>query len=328
MAEVYINSNSPASTKIIFGGEIINADGDYVMATVYDITEDPAVTVPVDPEVPIFSLEATKIETDNGSYKINIPFHVTNRPKNLKINWGYEIDGEGHQHFSYVDVIQPYCNLAEAIEDLNFGTDPSDPNYKTYHELVMAEKYARKLIDDFTGQKFAVYDDVHIVYGSGSDILPLPYKLDSLHELYANDILLINNLEEINNWGRTVQISETGFGLRVNRTAEIDNTVYSANGMVPPSINDFGNGAFIKDYVYRVQGRYGWSSVPDEVEQACIQLMGHFFDKDRLWKDQYIKSISTFDWKFDYTSDINKGTGCAYADKLLSPHVLNQMVVI
>lgn len=328
MAEVYVNSNSPASTKIIFGGEIINADGDYVMATVYDITEDPAISDPIDPEQPLFSLEATKIETDNGSYKINIPFSVTNRPKKLKVNWGYEVDGDEHQHYSYVDVVQPYCNLAEAIEDLNFGTDPSDPNYKTYHELVMAEKYARKLIEDYTGQTFSLYDDVHIVYGSGSDILPLPYKLDTLHELYANDILLVNNLTDTNNWNRTVQISETGFGLRVNRASQLDNSVYTANGMVPPTISDLSGGSFIKDYAYKVQGKYGWKHVPDAVEEACIHLMGHFFDKDRAWKDQYIKSISTFDWKFDYLSNVNDGTGCAYADKVLSQYVLNQMVVI
>jgi hypothetical protein len=328
MAEIHINTNSSVSTKIIYGGEVINADGDLVMATVYDITEDPALEVPVNPETPIFSSEAIKIETDNGSYKINIPYHQTSRLKNLKIRWGYNINGSAQQHFSTVDIVQPYCSLAEAIEDLNFGTDPSDPNYKTYHELVMAEKYARKIIDDFTGQKFSLYDDVHTIYGSGSDVLPLPYKLNTLHELYVNDIMLLDNTQEINNWGRSVRISETGFGLRVNRADELDNSVYSANGMVPPSINDIGGGSFIKDYAYRVQGRFGWSEVPDEVEQACIQLMGHFFDKDRIWKDQYMKSISTFDWKFEYTSNINSGTGCAYADKLLSPYVLNQMVVI
>jgi hypothetical protein len=328
MAEIHINTNSSVSTKIIYGGEVINADGDLVMATVYDITEDPALEVPVNPETPLFSSEAIKIETDNGSYKINIPYHQTSRLKNLKIRWGYNINGSAQQHFSTVNIVQPYCSLAEAIEDLNFGTDPSDPNYKTYHELVMAEKYARNIIDDFTGQKFSLYDDVHTIYGSGSDVLPLPYKLNTLHELYANDIMLLDNTQEINNWGRSVRISETGFGLRVNRADELDNSVYSANGMVPPSINDIGGGSFIKDYAYRVQGRFGWSEVPDEVEQACIQLMGHFFDKDRIWKDQYMKSISTFDWKFEYTSNINSGTGCAYADKLLSPYVLNQMVVI
>jgi len=328
MAEIHINTNSSVSTKIIYGGEIVNADGDLVTATVYDITEDPTLEIPVNPQTPLFSSQTIKIENDNGSYKLNIPYHQTSRLKNLKVRWTYGINGTAQEHFSTVDIIQPYCSLAEAIEDLNFGTDPSDPNYKTYHDLVMAEKYARKTIDNFTGQKFSLYDDVYIVYGSGSDVLPLPYKLNTLHELYSNDILLISNPEEINNWGRNVRISETGFGLRVNRADVIDNSVYSANGMVPPSINDIGNGSFVKDYTYRVQGRFGWSSVPDEVEQACIQLMGHFFDKDRIWKDQYIKNISTFDWKFEYNQDVNIGTGCAYADKLLAPYVLNQMVVI
>lgn len=327
MAEIYINSNSIASTKIIYGGDIVDADGP-VTVTIYDITEDPAVSPPVDPGVGIYTTLATKLETDYGSYKVNVPFYLTDRYKNLKLLWHYHVYGQSLQHETRLDIVQPYCNMAEAIEDLNFGSDPSDPNYKSYHQLVMAEKYARKIIDDFTGQTFSLYDDSITVYGSGSDILPLPYKINDLHELYANDILLVNNIEEINNWNYTVQVSETGFGLRVNRASQLDNSVYSANGMVPPSINDSSGGAFIKNYAYRVQGRYGWNSVPDAVEQACIQLMGHFFDKDRVWKDQYIKSISTFDWKFDYLSDVNTGTGCAYADKLLSPYVLNQMVVI
>jgi hypothetical protein len=327
MAEIYINTNSIATTKILYSGDIVDADGP-VMVTVYDITQDPTIEPLVNPETGIYTTQALKIETDSGSYKINLPFYLTNRHKKLKLVWHYNVYGQSLQHETRLDIVQPYCNMAEAIEDLNFGTDSSDPNYKSYHQLVMAEKYARKIIDDFTGQTFSLYDDSITVYGSGSDILPLPYRINNLHELYANDILLINTLEEINNWTNVVQISETGFGLRVNRASSLDNTIYSANGMIPPSINSYEGGAFIKNYAYRVQGRYGWNSVPDSVEQACIQLMGHFFDKDRMWKDQYIKSISTFDWKFDYSSDINSGTGCAYADKLLSPYVLNQMVVI
>ena len=327
MAEIHINSNSSVKTKIIYGGEIVDADGN-VTATIYDITEDPAIDPPVDPGTAVYTNTATKIETDNGSYKLNIPYTLTNRYRNFKIKWNYVIGGTSEEHYTYADVIQPYCNLAEAIEDLNFGSDPSDPNYRTYHDLIMAEKYARNIIDDFTGQQFSLYDDVHTVYGSGSDILPLPYKLNTLHELYSNDILLVDTLNDIDNWNYNVQISESGYGLRINRANQLDNTVYTANGMIPPSINDTSNGAFIKDYAYRVQGKFGWSSVPDEVEQACIQLMGHYFDKDRIWKDQYIKNISTFDWKFEYTSQVNSGTGCAYADKRLAPYVLSQMVVI
>lgn len=328
MAEVYINSNSPTATKIIFGGEIINADGDYVMTTVYDITEDPAVTPPVDPEVPLFSTEATKIETDNGSYKINIPYHITNRNKRLKINWGYEINGESESHATFVDIVQPYCNLAEAIEDLNLGTDPSDPNYKTYHDLVMAEKYARKVIETYTGQKFDLYDDVQIAYGSGSDSLPLPFKLNTLHELYANDILLVDNLNEINNWNYTIQIAESGFGIRVNRSNMLDNTVYTSNGMVPPSISDNSSGAFIKDYRYKVQGRYGWPSVPDDVQIACVELMKDYFSKDTVWRAKYVNSVQSFDWHFEYNAEAYRGTGNVYVDQILLPYVLTQLMVI
>jgi hypothetical protein len=328
MAEVYVNSNSPTATKILYGGEIINADGDYVMATVYDITEDPAVDPAVDPETPILSVEATKIETDNGSYKINIPYHLTNRQKRFKINWGYEINGDTESHATYVDVVQPYCNLAEAIEDMNLGTDQSDPNFKTYHDLVMAEKYARKVIENYTGQKFSLYDDVQIAYGSGSDILPLPFKLNTLHELYSNDILLVDTINQINNWNYITQVTESGFGIRINRADMLDNTVYTANGMVPPSINDNGSGGFIKNYRYRVQGRYGWSTVPDDVQIACIELMKDYFSKDTVWRAKYVHSVQSFDWHFEYNTEAYRGTGNVYVDQILLPYVLTQLMVI
>jgi len=327
MAEVYINSNSPASTKIIYGGEIIDADGS-VTATIYDITEDPAVEPTVDPGTPVYVVQATKSETDNGTYKINIPYYLTNRYKNFKVKWDYRVSGTAEEHYTYVDVVQPYCNLAEAIEDMNLGSDPSDPNYRTYHDLVMAEKYARKAIENYTGQKFSLYDDVITVYGSGSDVLPLPFKLNSLHELYANDILLVDTLNEINNWNYTTQISESGFGIRVNRANMLDNTVYTANGMVPPSINDSGSGAFIKDYMYRVQGRYGWNDVPNDVEIACIELMKDYFSKDTVWRAKYVHSVQSFDWHFEYNAEAYRGTGNVYVDQILLPYVLTQLMVI
>lgn len=327
MAEVHMNSNSPTSTKILYGGEIVDADGD-VMATIYDITEDPAVSPPVDPGTPLELLTATKIETDFGSYKINIPFYLTNRNRSLKIRWNYEINGDSLEHYTDVDIVQPYCNLAEAIEDMNLGTDPSDPNYRTYHDLVMAEKYARKAIENYTGQRFSLYDDVITVYGSGSDVLPLPFKLNTLHELYGNDILLVDTINEINNWNYATQISESGFGIRVNRADMLDNTVYTANGMVPPSISDSGSGAFIKDYVYRVQGRYGWKEVPNDIEIACVELMKDYFSKDTVWRAKYVNSVQSFDWHFEYNAEAYRGTGNVYADQILLPYVLTQLMVI
>jgi len=327
MAEIYVGSNFPVKTTIFYAGELYIAQS-VVNVQVYDITQDPAIVPPINPETLVIQLSATQLENDPGTYQIILPFNLTDRQRSFKLEWLYVVGSETVTHVSYVDVVTPYAEITEVLSDLNFGYDPSDPNYKSYHDIIMAEKYARKVIESYTGQNFYLYDDVQIAYGTGSDILPLPYKLNSLHELYANDTLLVDNINNINNWTFDPIISETGFGLRVDRTNVLDNTVYVANGLIPPSINDTYRGPFMKDVRYKVAGRYGWDSVPDNVQQACIQLIGDYFSKDKVWTNKYVKSISTFDWDFEYSSDAYRGTGNAYADQLLYPYVLNNMVVI
>lgn len=328
MAEIYIDQTAPIKTKIFWAGEIVDADAN-VIATIYDITEDSTINPTVDPDTAILTLTATKLETDGGTYQIVIPIEYCRRNRKFKIVWSYTINGISASHIYYTDVVTPYANMADVWEDLNFGTDSSDPNYKTYHEVQMAEKYARKLIETFTAQFFYLYDDTQIVYGYGSDILPLPFRVHELHELYENDVLLIDNINEVNNWLYTPIISESRFGIRVNRTQMIDNTVYTANGLVPPTIYDLDyRGAFKKDARYTVQGRFGWSSVPDNVEEACIILIKQFFEKDTAWRNKYVKSISAFDWQFEYMEDAHRGTGNLYADQLLLPYVISGMMAI
>jgi hypothetical protein len=325
--EILVGSNSPITHKVFWQGQLTDADG-VVGVTVYDITEDPTISPLINPGVLQTHLIAVKSEVDAGTYMVYLPYEYTNRQKDLKFIWSYQVNGQQNYREHKVYVQTPYTDLSQAVDALGLGSDYSDPNSKSYFELASAERYARKLIEDYTGQNFYLRDDVQIVYGSGSDVLPLPYKLSQLHTLHQNDILLLDNLNNVDNWNYDTMISESGFGIRINRANMLDNTVYTANGMVPPTISDTWGGAFSRGSTYRVQGRFGWPEVPDEVDIACVQLMGHYFDKDRYWKDQYLKSVQTFDWKFEYSSDVNRGTGCAYADKLLSSYVLNQMVVI
>ena len=327
MAEIYKDQTAPIKTKIFWNGEITNADNDAVTATIYDITEDSTVNPTIDPTEVVLELEATKLETDQGTYQIVIPFEECRRNRKFKIVWSYEIDSNEASHIYYTDVVTPYANLSDVWDDLNLGTDASDPNYKTYHEIQMAEKYARKLIEIYTAQFFYLYDDVQIVYGSDSDILPMPFRVYELHELYENDYLLVDNINNINNWIYNPAISESGFGIRVNRQNLVDNLTYTSNGLIPPSINDRGyGGAFKKDYRYQVQGRFGWSSVPDNVEEACIILIQQFFDKDKEWRNRYVKSVSSFDMRFEFMEDAHRGTGNLYADQLLQPYVISGMV--
>lgn len=327
MAEIYVDQTAPIKTKIFWGGNIIDADDD-VTAIVYDITEDKLASPLVNPDSAVYTAVAVKSEVDAGTYQIILPLGLVRRNKKFKIQWNYEISGVSGSHFSYIDVVTPYASMFDIMDDLGFGTDPGDVNAKTYHELQMAEKWARKVIENYTGQTFYLYDDVHVVYGDGSDSLRLPFKINSLHELYENDILLVDTINEVNNWIYDTQVSESGFGVRINRANMLDNTIYSANGMVPPPYNETFNGAFKNNYVYRIQGRYGWDFIPDEVEEATIHLIKDYFSKDRAWRNKYLKSVQSFDWQFEYNNESYRGTGNVYVDQILLPYVITQMVVI
>jgi hypothetical protein len=325
MAEILINSQSPITHKVYWNGDVANADSLPTVA-LYDVTLDPTVTPAISPTQLLATLTSSLDENNPGTYVVNIPYQYTDRNRTLRLKWNYTIGGTLVKKEDEVYVITPYVDFNHA-QDIGFSTDSSDPGYKSYRELLLAERYARKLIEQHTSQKFYLYDDIYVVYGYDSDILPLPAKIAELYYLHARDILLLDKVEEINNWNYDVILSESGYGIRINRASMLDNTVYTANGMVPPSIHD-SSGIFQSGIPYKVQGRFGWEKVPDSVELAAIELMKDYFSKDTMWRNKYVKNISTFDWDFEYTGDAYTGTGNAYADNLLADYVLTTKVEI
>lgn len=327
MAEILVNTNNPIKHKVFWRGEPTDADS-LPTVKVYDTTEDPTLNSLIDPSTVLYTLTSEKVETDIGVYEVVLPLNLTDKSKSLKLRWEYAIGGSSVAKEHKIFVTTPYTDIEQAIGVLNLGSDSSDPNYKTYNEILEAERWARKVIENYTGQQFSLYDDVQVVYGAGTDVLSLPYKIHEVHELTQNDLLLADYINDVYNWSYTLKISESGFGVRVDRSSMLDNTVYVANGMVPPSINYSGSGVFAKGSVYRVAGRYGWDYVPDEVELACIELMRDYFSKDRQWRNKYLHSVQSFDWHFEYNQESYRGTGNVYADQILLPYVLTQMVVI
>ncbi len=321
MAEILVGHNYPISHKVFWAGEPRDADS-LPVVKIYHIDAD------VVQEQPSYIMTSTKSEHDIGVYKAVLPFSLISQPQDYKAVWVYNVDAMPVIKTHRLYVVQPYTDIEQAIEYLGFGSDPSDPEYKTYKDIQDAERFARKTVEAYTGQNFYLYDAEHAIYGAGTDVLPTPYKLNNLKRLYENDILLVDNENEINNIGYDIQISESKFGIRVNRSEMIDNTVYTANGMVPPTINSYSNGFFNNGSVYRVVGTYGYEFPPDEVELATIELMKDYFSKDKAWRNKYVHSVQSFDWHFEYNNESYRGTGNVYVDQLLLPYVLTQMVVI
>jgi len=325
MAEILTKSQSPITHQVFWNGDV-GIPNAAPMVKLYDVTNDPAITPPISPTVVLETLTSVADENNLGSYSVYIPFQYTDRNRTLRLRWEYYIGEKFVSREDEVFVVTPYVDFNH-VQDLGFSMDSSDPGYKSYKELILAERYARKQIEQYTGQKFYLYDDSYSLYGYDSDTLPLPAKIHDLHELYANDTLLLDNINQIDNWNYNVEITTTGYGIRINRADMLDNTVYTANGMIPPSIYD-ASGVFRSGVQYKVQGRFGWEKVPDDVELAGIELIKDYFAKDRSWRNKYIKNISTFDWDFEYTSEAYSGTGNAYADRLLADYVMVSKVEI
>lgn len=325
MAEVLIKTQSPITHQVFWNGDIATPDA-LPIVKLFDITDDPAVDPAIPPTQILETLNTVVDENNPGTYTVYVPYDYTDRNRTLRLAWIYSINGTNITRYDEVYVVTPYVDFNH-VQDLGFSTDSSDPNYRSYKDLIRAERYARKQIEQYTGQSFYLYDDVFTLNGYDADTLPLPAKIFDLHELYANDILLIDAFNEINNWNYDVQISDSGYSIRINRATMLDNTVYTANGMVPPTISD-SSGVFQSGVSYRVQGRFGWEKVPDDVELAAIELMKDYFAKDTTWRNKYIKNISTFDWDFEYTSEAYAGTGNAYADRLLADYVMVSKVQV
>lgn len=323
--EIYVGSTNPVKHKVFWRGEPKDTDSNPTV-TIYDVSNDPV--SPINPNTALYSNLATeKLETDIGVYILNMPTNVTYKARDLKLVWSYNIEGNSQSREHKLFVVTPYIDYSQALDHLRIGNDPSDPNYKTYDEIVSAERYARKVIENYTGQEFYNYIDNCSVYGDDSDTLILPSRIEALYKLYVNDILLEDNLSNTDNWNYQVDITESGFGIRINRANMLDNTVYTANGMVPPSIHE-SPGIFKRGARYTVYGKFGWSFVPDEVEIAAIELMKDYFSKDNMWRNKYVNKISTFDWDFEYGSGSTSGTGNLYADQLLSEYVVSKVILI
>lgn len=325
--EILIGSNAPVKHKVFWKGVPTDTTS-LPTAKFYDITNDITISPLISSATLLFTLTATKSEVDVGVYEIYPTLSYINRNRTFKVVWEYAVDGTSISKEQTLFVVAPYVDIAQAMDVLELGVESSDPNFKSYFDLMEAERYARKMIENHTSQKFTLYDDTNVVYGSGSDTLPLPAKINALHSLYQNDILLVDKINSIDNWNYPTIISDSGFGIRVDRTGVIDNVVYIANGMVPPNINDSYGGAFPQNFIYRVKARYGWAAIPEEIQMATIELMKDYFSKDKLWRNKYMKSIHTFDWQFEYNSSTYNGTGNKYVDDLLSAYVLSQMVVV
>ncbi len=152
MAEILLNSQSPITHQIFWNGDVATPDA-LPVVRIYDVTNDPAISPSISPTQILATLISSADENNPGTYVVNVPYQYTDRNKTLRLRWSYSINSTPIEMYDEVYVITPYVDFNH-VQDLGFSIDSSDPQYRSYKELVRAERYARKQIEQYTGQNF------------------------------------------------------------------------------------------------------------------------------------------------------------------------------
>jgi hypothetical protein len=240
-----------------------------------------------------------------------IPYKVTHLDGEFDAVWTYTLEGDEYTRRETYNVVTPLFVKSELIASDEVFASLTDEKVEELERLV------RKIIEAFTGQTFGFREGSIKVYGNGDNVLLSDQRIISLD---AGGYRVVNNgygVEAISTWPGEI---------RVDSFEETEEYV-SAVGVITTSA--YPNIRVWRDNVpYKIFGKFGWQSVPDDVKQAALILAGMFSCDETTWRDRYIKSIRAADWRFDFGSGAYAGTGSLNADQLLAKYIVGRMAVI
>lgn len=265
----------------------------------------------------------TVIDTsDVGHYYVQLTPTDTSVERVLQVIWSYSLDGVTVTDSTTMQVANIYVEIAEIIEELSLGAEPTDLNYYPLNHLKIAERMSRLQINNYTGRKFGQYSGTQTAYGNGSDTVIFPERMTSFTKLWQDDELIYDSANNFNAYGYVLELTETGQGLRITN-------VESDIMVIPPSAYWKGEKLrFPNNSRLKVEATFGYKYVPSEVRQAALLLVSDNLHNDSLWRQKYIGEFNTGQMSVKLRDTAFTGTGNLFADDLLDPFKITGIVVI
>lgn len=308
--ELYTGITQKIYLDIYKDGELAAADSNPVVI-IYDGETD----------VQLFSGFGLPELDDDGHYGFSLLDNYVMTDKLIKAVWTYSVGANAMTTIDYYTVVTPYISISEAYTKLHFGREEGDNNHKAFHEIAEAERFARFMIENYTGVRFGRYEKTLSAYGQDADILYLGDRIISFTKLSENNKVVIDKVANVNVFSFNVDITDTNHSIRIVSDEDINEG--GKKDIVYPSYGSFYGG-----YRYDVTGVFGWKYVPEKVQAATLMLMKDYFGKDNIWRARYVNSISFGDTDMQFSKLAFRGTGNFYVDKLLDEFKTTNMAVI
>jgi hypothetical protein len=316
MHQIVRGTTDTAELEIYYKKELTNADGN-VTVTIVDADY---------PDTVIASNFIAYNDPEVGKYTLDILPNYTALNRVLKFTWSYSINGNSTSQEDFYEVYTPYASVSDIIEYFNFGTRPSDLNYRSEQEIEAAEFIARMQIENYTQQKFGRSWGDQEIFGTGSDALELTERMISIEKVYENGVLTLDYTQNpvYNNFGWNVELTPTYKAVR------IINNDYEGILNYEPSYNPtvLYSGRFRSGNRYMIYGEKGWPYVPQDVRRMTVVLAGDYLAQDSQWRQKYLKKVNLSEISFELADGAFNGTGNAIVDSVLDSYRNTGIVII
>lgn len=259
-----------------------------------------------------------------GEYEYILPSSATQIDRTLKVAWSYSISGRQVVENEYLYVITPYATIDEIVSELGYSSRPEDRNYYSYDKIRSAERAARMIINNELGFSFGKEYSSTTAYGSNADVLILINKILSVDKIYENDELVLDVTNNYNNFGYDVEITETGYGIRIVPNTPGDDIDEEENF----DYTGLTKGRFRDGYRYEIHGVLGWNYIPSEIKQCVFLLVNDLLCSDSIWRSKYVTKINSGQMSVELSGLSFTGTGNAIADSLINKFKKIQAVII
>lgn len=227
------------------------------------------------------------------------------------IEWSFTVNGIPATKKEYIDVVVPLVDISDIREELEIPPNISNG------QIIRAERRVRRMIENYTGQKFEPVEKTVRVRVDDNLFIRLPYRLEALTSVTVGNQALASSLFFIDPDGWTLQ---SGASYRP------DTTYMSPVPIVGPyhEWDRFKRGGTFVN----VTGLWGWSTVPSAVQESALLLIEQQLCPDTVYRERYIKTMTAADWRIEFNSNAYIGTGNVIADHLLKDYRVTNMAVI
>lgn len=235
------------------------------------------------------------------------------------------------------DVVTPYLTLTQARAILEDDTLTDD-------EVMDVEQSVRYIINAHCGQSFGKRTKSNVVVGAGETALALPERLMELTG--------VSTLSAVLNPSAMIVIADGWYMKKkyYDVVSEIENTSIYWDGQgvydngdypIPESglghtPERFGHGPIIAapgqfsgtkwkdDYPFTIAGTWGYPAVPLAVVEAAKLLLNDYACSEQSYRDRYLESIKSADWRLQFNKQAYLHTGNVRADQLLNDFVMKR----